>query len=142
MKLFYQLTSKQQDSAIEHCANLVANSTVENGLRLEDDGEEDSAMLRQHINSLMDKMKEQEFDTLEEKLEFLMNDTVFSDTIMELACDMAKNAFYHDNDELVVFLDTLDETSSEDDHCEDCEHEEEDPEPLTAADLMKKWNIN
>lgn len=109
MKLFHQLTSEQQDAAIEHCADLVANNAIENGLRLEALNGEEGAELKEQIDSLMEELNERtDLQTREEKLQFLMEDEIFADTIMELALEMAHQAFYHDNDELVVFTDLLD----------------------------------
>lgn len=110
MKLFHQLTSAQQDAAIEHCADLVANNAIENGLRFEALNGEEGAELKNAIDSLMEELKQRtELQTREEKLQFLMEDETFADTIMELALEMAHQAFYHDVDEFVVFTDVLDE---------------------------------
>lgn len=133
MKLFYQLSQAQQDAAIEHCADLVANNAIEHGLRIEATDEEDGKALKERIDSLLADLKERtNLRTREEKLQFLMEDDVFADTIMELASEMAHNAFYHESDELVVFTDSLDERAAA------AREDDEDDDIDTIEDLIMK----
>lgn len=143
MKLFYQLSLKQQDAAIEHCADLVANNAIENGLRIEATNDEEGKALKKKIDSILKALRNNsELKSREEKLQFLMEDETFSDTIFELASEMAHNAFYHDNDELVVFTDALDARSSEHGDAEynssesDDDDSEDDDDIDSIDDLM------
>jgi len=62
---------------------------------------------------------------------------VFSDTIFELASEMAHNAFYHDNDELVVFTDALDSRVASNDDEDEAADDEADEDIKTVEDLVR-----
>lgn len=136
MKLFYQLTPEEQDAAIEHCAELVATNAIENGLRIESDDEE-GVDISETINSTLQELKNRtDLKTREEKIEFLMDDEKFSDVLFELSSEMAKNAFYHDQDELVIFSEVLAERAAQKD-----EHDEaEELPPVTTSSKKKLLN--
>jgi len=138
MKLFYQLSSKQQDAAIEHCADLVANNAIEHGLKIEATDDTDGKALKDRIDAILKSLKMNvELKTREDKLQFLMDDEVFSDTIFELASEMANNAFYHDNDELVVFTDALDSRVASNDDEDEAADDEADEDIKTVEDLVR-----
>lgn len=107
MKLFYQLASAEQDQAISHCAELVVANAVENGLEIEAQQDEESRQLKTHLDDLFEQLKEAALESKNDRIEFLMQDEVFSDTVLELASEMAYNAFYHESNELVIFTDSL-----------------------------------
>ena len=143
MKLFYQLTADEKRSAIEICADLVATDAVEQGLQIEVTDDEAGEALKRQLQDMLDSVEKQtDLVTKEQKIEFLMQDEIFADTIFELAEDMAKNGFYHDDRELVIRKGDLDlhTEASQGMDC-DCEdpHEEPDPQPVQAK---KNYSLN
>lgn len=133
MKLFYQLSEAEQENAINHCADLVVSNAIDNGLQIEVHDDSDSKELKRRLDNLFIKLKEKDFKTKDEKAEFLMSEDYFADTIFELAREMAHNAFYHDQDELVIFADTLSDGLDE---------EEPEEKKLLPAPTTKKSMLN
>jgi hypothetical protein len=107
MKLFHQLSLVEQEAALNHCINLVIQNTIENGLHLETTDDADGQELKEHLHGLMDELAKGSFPSSSEQIAFLMSDSIFSDTVSELAIEMSRNAFYHDSTELVIFTDHL-----------------------------------
>lgn len=142
MKLFYQLSSEEQDRAIEHCADLVTSNAIDNGLQIEAQDNEDGRALKNRLDELFVSLhKATDLHSDEEKLKFLMSNETFSETVFELASEMAYNAYYHESNELAIFVDSLHEqdedgfnlkleSDSEDEP--DYEDESDFEEPMSA----------
>lgn len=143
MKLFYQLSRDGQDAAIEHCADLIANNALDNGLQIEVTDDEDGQELKKRIDTMLEEMSERkDLTTRAQKIKFLMEDQSFADTIFELASEMAHNAFYHSDDELVITLDALNERIEDNEQVDD--EPEEKNAPRTVEELVNhsKRQIN
>lgn len=137
MKLFYQLSSTEQDEAINHCADLVISNAVENGLQLEVE-DETGLELKKSIDDLFVQLKKKDFKSKDQKIKFLMNEEAFSDTVLDLASEMAYNAFYHESNELVIFTEALSGDDSEFPDDDDSDEDDSDiDEPQSAEDLTK-----
>ena len=104
MKLFYQLTQTDQDNALHHCADIVLDDLIEEGVKLEPITEDDSN-LKERLEAAVQHIKT--LPTREEKENYFMNDSFLSKSIYEIALEMAKSAFYHSGDELVIYPDAL-----------------------------------
>jgi hypothetical protein len=110
MRLFYQLTEQDQNNALHYCADIVVEDLIEDGVKLEPITKEDIDLKEkldaavQHIGML---------STREEKAEYLMSDAAVSKAIYEIALEMAKSAFYHDDEELVIYPNALKKVEQE-----------------------------
>lgn len=116
MRLFYQLTEKEQNDVIHHCANLVVEDMINDGVKLEPTTEDDFKLKERleeavkYIHTLSSK---------KEKTDYLMTDEYISKAIYDIGLEMAKSAFYHDDEEMVIFPASLkDEEKDEDDDVE------------------------
>lgn len=135
MKLFYQLSHDEQDAAIEHCADLVANNALEKGLHIEVTDDEAGQELKERLDSMLEELNDRkDLKTRDQKIEFLMNDEAFADTIYELASEMAHASYYHESDELVVNIASLVERIQDN---EEVSEENEPKEPKTVDELIK-----
>lgn len=104
MRLFYQLTEQDQNSALHYCADIVVEDLIEDGVKLEPITKEDMD-LKEKLDAAVAQM--QMLSTREEKAGYLMSDAVVSKAIYEIALEMAKSAFYHDDEELVIYPNSL-----------------------------------
>ena len=111
MKLFYQLSEKEQNDVLHHCANLVLQDMLEGGLRLDPITEEEQ-LLKNRIEDAINHIKD--LPTKEEKTNYLLGDSTVSKAIYEMALEMAKSAFYHEEDEMVIFPSALKQEEVED----------------------------
>lgn len=100
MKLFWQLTEQDQNNVLHHCADLVISDMITDGVHLDPITEEEF-QLKEKIEKAVEDIKQ--FSTKEEKTNFLLSDAVVSKAIYDIALEMAKSAFYHDDDELVIY---------------------------------------
>jgi len=104
MKLFYQLSEKVQNEVLHHCANIVMQDMMDDGIKL-DPISEDEITLKEKLEDAIDHIKQ--FDTKEEKTNYLLGDATVSRAIYDIALEMAKSGFYHDEEELVIFPSSL-----------------------------------
>jgi hypothetical protein len=104
MKLFYQLTEKEQNEVLHHCANMVIQDMIEDGIKLEPVTEEEFG-LKDKLENAIKYIKQ--FSTKEEKTNYLMENETVSKAIYDIALEMAKSAFYHDDEELVIYPNSL-----------------------------------
>lgn len=104
MKLFYQLSEKVQNEVLHHCANIVMQDMIEDGVKLDPISEEEIT-LKEKLEDAIDHIKQ--FNTKEEKTNYLLGDATVSRAIYDIALEMAKSGFYHDEEELVIFPSSL-----------------------------------
>ena len=150
MKLFYQLSSEEQDRAIEHCADLITSNAIDNGLHIETPDDADGVALKERLDELFKSLHNaKDLHSTEEKLKFLMSNDTFSETVFELASEMACNAYYHESNELTIFIDSLHESSEEDSNIkvsyndedegeDDNDYEESDYDDGESAEEIEK----
>lgn len=126
MRLFYQLDPEEQDNIIDHCVSIVLEDIIDNGLTLHPSNDEEIS-----LKEKLDDAKEQiaTMITNDEKMDHLMSDGDIADAVFEIATEMAKNAFYHEQDEMVFFPDAIAH-----------EHEEEEPKLLSSSVNKKDLN--
>lgn len=104
MKLFYQLTHAEQNEALNHCADIVIQDMIEDGVFL-DPLTSEEAELKEHIDKALKHTTLLELN--EDKEDYLMSDPIVSKAIYDIALEMAKSAFYHDDEEMVIFSSSL-----------------------------------
>lgn len=131
MRLFYQLAETEQNDVVHHCCHMVIQDMIDDGIRLEPVSEEEQD-LKNKLEDAMVQIKQ--FATDEEKADYLFSDPVVSKAIYDIALEMAKSAFYHEDEELVIFPATLSNDNAED--VEDIDGEK----LLPPAPNMKKNN--
>jgi len=120
MKLFFQLNSKEQDIAVEYCADFVLKNTIENGLNIEINEDPENFELKNKIDDLLARLKKDKtLTTFQEKIDFLMAEEFFVETIYDLSTELANNAYYHENDELVIYTDSLESSDQSPESNED-----------------------
>jgi len=104
MKLFYQLDEKTQNEVLHHCANIVMQDMIDDGVKLEPLSDEE-ASLKEKLEAAIRHIKT--LSTKEDKTNYLLGDAVVSRAIYDIALEMAKSGFFHDEEELVIYPSTL-----------------------------------
>ena len=104
MKLFAQLTETDQNNVIHHCADIVIQDMLTDGIKLEPISEEDLD-LQAKLEAAIQHVKQ--FATDDEKAEYLLADPFVSKAVYDIATSMAHGAFYHDLSELVIYPEAL-----------------------------------
>jgi hypothetical protein len=130
MRLFNQLSEKEQSNVIEYCADIVIDDILENGVVVDVVSDKEIALKEKLDHAL------QFADTLEskeQKVSYLLEDIDISTAIFDMAIDMAKTAFYHDSEELVIFPDQL----NEDEHS-DTDNNDKHPDEMLALGIKNK----
>lgn len=104
MRLFFQLSEPEQNEVLHHCADIVIQDMIVEGVHLDPITEEELDLKEK----LEDAVKHiQDYPTKEEKINYLLGDSTVSKAIYDIALEMAKSAFYHEEEELVIFPSTL-----------------------------------
>ena len=104
MKLFYQLGEEMQNNALHHCVDIVIDDMIEEGVKLDPITDEEVA-LKEKLENAVDHI--QQFQTKEEKTNYLLGDAIVSKAIYEIALEMAKSTFFHEPEELIIFTSEL-----------------------------------
>lgn len=103
MRLFHQLNETDQHNTIHYCMHLVIEDMLEDGVQLEPFSEEDKK-----IRSILEKtIEEALLLPKEEQFEFLINHKEAGSIIFDLSLDMARSAYYHSDDDLVIHYESL-----------------------------------
>jgi len=104
MRLFYQLSESDKNNALHYCADIVVEDLISDGVKLEPVTNEDIA-LKEKLDNAIEHIKL--LSTNDEKISYLMSDIEVSKTIYEIALEMAKSAFYHDDEEMIIYPNSL-----------------------------------
>lgn len=104
MRLFYQLTEQEQQDVVHHCASIVMDDMIQDGIQLEPVTQEDF-QLRDRLEAAVNHLKD--LVSKEEKIDYLMSDAFVSKAIYDIGLEMAKGAFYHDDEEMVIYPSSL-----------------------------------
>lgn len=104
MKLFYQLTEEEQDTVLNHCVDNVLSDMIKNGVEFNAETAKD-AELKEYIEHALSHLNEMKTD--QEKIDFLMNDETISSAVFSIAIEMCKSAYFHEDDEMVIFYNSL-----------------------------------
>jgi len=110
MKLFYQLNEEQQEKVVKYCMNHVMDDMFDDGLDFDPQSEEDEK-IKNKIEDALSKAITQK--TKSEKVKILLEDQLVYQAIYSIALEMAKNAFYHEDDELAIFPNSLEVDDNE-----------------------------
>lgn len=110
MRLFYQLNEQDQNNALHYCADIVVEDLIEDGVKIDPITKEDED-LKEKLDAAVEHAKL--LESREEKINYLMSDAVVSKAIYEIALEMAKSAFYHDDEELIIFPNALKKVEQE-----------------------------
>lgn len=105
MRLFFQLNEDEQNYALKHCTNIIVEDIIDGGIVFEPMTDEE-ASIKQKIDDAVKHIAK--FDVVEDKVNYLLNDDVIARTIYDLSLEMAKSAFYHEQNELVIYTDLKD----------------------------------
>lgn len=128
MKLFYQLDEEEQNNALQHCADMVIDDLLDGGIDIDPTTDED-ARFKERLDAAVEHIKE--ISEVQEKVDYLMNDPDISAAVYDIALEMAKGAFYHEEGELVIYPDGLVD-SEEVDHTDDCPNHPKNKKPSTS----------
>ena len=104
MKLFHQLETSDQHNAIHYCMHIVVEDMLSDGVELEAFSEED-----QKIKNTLEKVvaEAKVITDKQEQFEFLVEHKEAGQMIFDLSLDMARSAYYHADDELVIYNEAL-----------------------------------
>lgn len=112
MRLFYQLSETEQNNVINHCADIVIDDLINDGVKIETFTEEDEEF-KEKLVAAVEHIKI--YSTREEKIDYLLDDPALSKAIYDVALELSKNAYYCDSDELVIFPELLDQEDIDED---------------------------
>jgi len=100
MKIFSQLSTEKQQQAIKYCISLIIDDALTGDLTIDSEQGASEIDVSEYISSLVE-------DSLSlpenKRKDFLLADEIACDIFNELALEMAKSAFYHQDDEFVIF---------------------------------------
>jgi hypothetical protein len=101
MRLFWQLSETEQHNAIHYCSHLVLDDVLSGSMKIEAVNEDDNK-LQEALTSTYEIFKT--LTTDEEKVDIVMENELLSQAVYEIAGEMARTAFYHDQEkELIIF---------------------------------------
>jgi hypothetical protein len=130
MRLFFQLSEQEQSNVIEYCADMVVDDILENGVVVDVVSDKEIALKEKLDHALQ---VAETLELKEQKVSFLLEDIDISTAIFDMAIDMAKTAFYHDSEELVIFPDQLN-----DDKHTAIDSEEQSSDDILALGIKNK----
>jgi hypothetical protein len=111
VKLFHQLSEEEKTAAIQACVELIIKDMIV-GDFIFDATTEDEKKIKEKLEDVFIAIEE--FDTPEEKEEYLIADEEVLAISMQIGLEMARTAFYHDDTDLVIFTDAMMKTVKED----------------------------
>jgi hypothetical protein len=111
VKLFHQLTEAEKTAAIQACLELIIKDMID-GKFVFDAITEDEIKLKEKLDDAFIAIES--FDTPEEKEEYLLCDEEVVIISTQIALDMARTGFYHSDEDLVIFTDTMMKSKTED----------------------------
>jgi hypothetical protein len=103
MLLFNKLMEEDQHNAIHYCMHLVVEDMLEDGVQLEPFSDEDKKM-RSILEKAIDEAKKLPED---QQFEFVVTHQEAGQLVFDIALDMARSAYYPEDDELVINFESL-----------------------------------
>lgn len=103
MRLFHQLLEEDQHNAIHYCMHLVIDDMIGDGVQLEPFSEEDGRIklvLEKVINEARGLPKEEQFD-------FIAHHKEAGAHVFDIALDMARSSYYHPDEDMVIYYESL-----------------------------------
>ncbi len=122
MRLFGQLSSDEQNNAIHYCVHLIVEDMLESDeFELDTEGKcdehkEEDEKIQEHLNAVLTKAKEL---PEEEQFDYILSDEESGQVIFDIAMGMSRNAYYHEQEELVIFPGSLADEEDEEELDED-----------------------
>ncbi len=106
MKLFFQLEENQQESALNYCMNIVLEDILDSQFEFNANSNKDLEIKNKIEQAIKNSKKAK---SKEDKIKLLLADSVVYETVRAVALEMAKNAYYHEDEELVIFPNAINE---------------------------------
>jgi hypothetical protein len=103
MKLFNQLNEDEQHEALHHCADIVIEDLINDGIKLEPLTDEDEE-LKEKFEETLDRIKDL---PMQDKIDNLLGDPILSQAIYDIALELAKGTYYMETGELILYVDDL-----------------------------------
>ncbi len=114
MKLFHQLEEKDQQNSVHYCLHIVIEDLLNDGVELEAHTSEDEKV-KSTLIKVVEKAKEL---PKEEQFGYVM-DSAASELVFDIALDMARAAYYHSSDDMVIHYEELRPGSAKDESLND-----------------------
>jgi hypothetical protein len=103
MRLFHQLEQDDQNNSAHYCMHIVIEDLLEDGVQLEPFSEEDTRM-----HDVLVKAVEEAHELAEDQqFHFLVSHKEAGPIIFDIAIDMARSAYYHPDEDLVIHYESL-----------------------------------
>ena len=102
MKLFHQLEEKDQHNSIHYCLHVIVDDFLTGDINLEASSEEESKI----HEKLLKTVEEAKSLPEEDRFSYIL-DSEQSPLIFEMALDMARSAYYHPDEDMVIHYETL-----------------------------------
>ena len=102
MKLFHQLDEQDQQNSVHYCLHLVIDDLLDDGVQLETYTEE-KEKAKKALDIVVEEAKKLSKD---EQFNHIM-DSEASSLVFDIALDMARSAFYHSNEDMVIYYEEL-----------------------------------
>jgi hypothetical protein len=106
MRLFHTLTSNQKAAAIKHCIDTIIRDLIHGSIFI-DPVDEASMALAEMINDAVFHISG--IPSIEDKVAYIMGQDLIREAIHELGSDLAYNTIYLDDDEAVIYVNSLEE---------------------------------
>lgn len=138
MRLFNQLDEDERADVIDYCVHMVLHDVIDDEVEITADDDEGKALKEKfdaaikHIETLPE---------IGDKMDYLMESEDISKAIFEFAIEMAKSAYYHDGDEIVIFPGELG-ADDEDEHDVDGDEDDLAEIPTDLQKPKKSNNLN
>lgn len=104
MKLFWQLTDDEQHEALHYCADMVIQDILDGESHLEPSNDEENK-LKEKLDKSIEHIKTLATDS--ERVDYLLNDEMISKMIFDIGLDLARSAYYHEDDEISINISAL-----------------------------------
>ena len=106
MRIFGQLNETEQNNAIHHCVHLIVEDMLDSdSFELEsekkcEEHQEEDKKIQDHINEILEQAKEL---PQEEQFNYILQDQSTGEVIFDIALGMARDAWYPEEEEFVIF---------------------------------------
>lgn len=103
MQLFHQLDHEDQQNAIHYCMHIIVEDMLEDGVEIEPFSEEDRKM-KTILEQVVAEAKQL---PQEEQFAFIVHHEEAGPYIFDISLDMARGTYYHPDDDMVIFHESL-----------------------------------
>ena len=127
MKLFHQLTEEDQYNAVHYCMHNVVDDMLSDGVEMEAFSDEDKRR-REILTKVVAEAQEL---PEEQQLDHIAHHSEAWQICFDIALDMARGAYYHPSEDMVIYYEEL----------RDNEHENNEDETVQQIEAMPEFNI-